>query len=119
MTPRSRYTAPFDELIRFSLSTAHPPVSAGPEEIASLQEFADHLMQGVARKDAGLAYRIHMALVSFARRMGDRDMLIRELYWVGMGLYNMETSLSPGGARLFTYRMRLSFALASSRLLVE
>ena len=88
--------------------------SASAEDIADLQEFADKLMQGVAQKDSALAYRIHMALVNYARQKNDRDMLIRELYWVGMGLYNMETSLSPGGARLFTYRMRLSFAESAS-----
>ena len=37
--------------------------SASAEDIAGLQEFADKLMQGVAQKDAALAYRIHMALV--------------------------------------------------------
>ena len=88
--------------------------SASAEDIADLQEFADGLMQGVAQKDAALACRIHTALVNYARRKNDRDMLIREQYWVGMSLYNMETALSPGGVRLFTPRMRLAFAESAS-----
>ncbi len=88
--------------------------SASEEELACLREFADKLMVGVAQKDAGLAYRIHAALLAHARRTGDRDMLIRELYWVGMSLYNMETMLSPNHIRLFAARMRMCFAESAS-----
>lgn len=88
--------------------------SASAEEIACLREFADKLMAGTAQKDAGLAYKVHSALMDHARRTGDRDMLIRELYWVGMSLYNLETMLSPSSIRLFNTRMRMCFAESAS-----
>ena len=88
--------------------------SASAEELACLREFADQLMVGTAQKDVGLAYRIHSALMDHARRTGDRDMLIRELYWVGMSLYNLETTLAPTHIRLYTTRMRMCFTESAS-----
>lgn len=85
-----------------------------PEEAASLQKFADELMSGVKQKDVGLYYRIHLALVALARHRKDRDMLIRELYCVGMALFNLETMLSPNNFRLYTTRMRMCFMESAS-----
>ena len=84
------------------------------EDADSLYEFAGKLMSGVEQKDVGLHYRIHSALLFRARRRGDRDALIRELYLVGMSLYNLETMLSPNPLRLYTTRMRMCFAEAAS-----
>ena len=85
-------------------------LSASQQELDDLQEFAGKLMEGTAQRDVGLHYRIHQALTDYARHGKHRDMLIRELYLVGMSLYNMETNLSPNKLRLYAARMRMSFA---------
>ncbi len=84
-------------------------LSASREELEDLQQFAGELMAGTDQKDVGLHYRIHQALTDYARHGKHRDMLIRELYLVGMSLYNMETNLSPNKLRLYAARMRMSF----------
>ena len=89
-------------------------LSAGEEEIGELYEFAGKLMSGTEQRDVGLHYRIHLALVEYARHKGLRDMLIRELYLVGMSLFNFENMLSPNDIRLFRTRMRMCFAEAAS-----
>ena len=89
-------------------------LSASPEELQDLVDFADKLMGGVAQKDSCLSYRIHLALMTYARHKGDRDLLIRELYWTGMGLFNMENMLAPHSIRLYTVRMRMCFSECAS-----
>ncbi len=89
-------------------------LASSPEEVASLLEFAGELMSGVKQKDVGLFYRIHLALVDLARHRKDRDLLIRELYFVGMALFNLETMLSPNLFRLYTARMRMCFMESAS-----
>ena len=89
-------------------------LSASDEELESLNEFAGKLMSGVEQKDVGLHYRIHLALLSYARHSGLKEMLIRELYQTAMALYNLETMLSPNALRLFTVRMRVYFSEAAS-----
>ncbi len=56
------------------------------EQIVSLEEFAGQLLLGKAR-DRGLASVVYWALLSYARRKGTRDDLIRLLYWNGMARY--------------------------------
>ncbi len=89
-------------------------LSASEEEIGYLERFAGQLMAGQQQKDAPLHYRIHLALTSYARRYKKRDMLIRELYLLGMSLYNMETMLTPNKVRLYATRMRMYFAESAS-----
>ena len=89
-------------------------LSASQEELDDLLAFAGKLMAGTAQKDVGLHYRIHLALTDYARHGGHRDMLIRELYLLGMSLYNMETMLTPNNIRLYATRMRMSFAESAS-----
>lgn len=89
-------------------------LSASEDEISSLYEFAGELMSGVDQKDVGLHYSIHLALLSYARHRGLRDMTVRELYLTGMSLYNLETMLSPNAVRLFTTRMRMYFTESAS-----
>ncbi len=84
-------------------------LSASDEEVAALEEFAGKLMSGVDQRDVGLHYRIHTALLSRARRRKDRDAVIRELYLVGMSLYNMDTMLRPSENQLFALPMRQCF----------
>lgn len=102
-------------LLRENLFPVLDNILASSEaEIASILEFAGELMRGTAQKDIGLHYQIHLALMNRARHRGDRDMLIRELYQVGMSLYNMETMLSPSEIKLYTARMRMCFAESAS-----
>lgn len=89
-------------------------LSASQEELDELLAFAGELMTGTAQKDVGLHYRIHLALTDYARHGRHRDMLIRELYFLGMSLYNMETMLTPNKIRLYAARMRMSFAESAS-----
>ena len=89
-------------------------LTAPPEEIASLQAFADALMAGSKQTDPALSYETHRALMNYARRKGDRDMLIRELYSLGMALYRLESNLQPLPIRLFQARTRMYFAECAS-----
>ncbi len=89
-------------------------LSASDEDIDALYEFAGSLMNGVSQTDVGLSYRIHLSLLSYARHKGLRDMLIRELYFTAMALYNLETMLSPNNIRLYAVRMRMYFTEAAS-----
>ncbi len=103
------------QLLRQSLFPVLDDIlAASREETEDLAAFAAALMRVKEGQDVGLHYRIHMALVSYARRCGDRDMLIRELYEVGMSLYTMQHMLSPSSIRLYNARMRLSFSEAAS-----
>lgn len=89
-------------------------LSASQEELACLSEFAGRLLSLRVQRDTGLPYRIHLALLGCARRRHDRDMLIRELYQLGMSLYYMEMLLSPSQVRLFSSRMRMIFTECAS-----
>ncbi len=89
-------------------------LSASEDEIASLGEFAEKLMSSEGLSDPGLYYRVHLALMSYARHKKLRDMLIKELYYVGMSLYYLENMLSPNVIRLYTARMRLCFMESAS-----
>ena len=94
-------------------------LSASREELESLIEFADKLMTVDAQKDTALSFRIHQALMDCARHKKDRDLLIRDLYWTGMSLHNLETMLSPADVRLYLARMRLCFTECSSHFATD
>ncbi len=89
-------------------------LSASPEEIKELEDFAGMAMSGPKRRDVGLNLRIHMALLSYARHRGDKAMLIKELYNVGMALHNIENMLQPTRIRLYRVRIRMCFSEAAS-----
>lgn len=88
-------------------------LDADDQELADLYEFAEKLM-GRGARDVGLHYRVHLALMDYARHAGRTDMLLRELYKVGMSLYDLETVLVPDHTRLFCTRMRLCFTECAS-----
>lgn len=89
-------------------------LSATGEELQGLYAFAEGLMRGKTARDAGLYYRIHMTLMRYARHKGLRDMLIRELYCVGMALYHLENMRKPQEIRVFDAQMRMCFAECAS-----
>ena len=64
-----------------------------PERVAELEEFSFKLYDGRAELDVGLFCQIHQALLGLARFNEDRDAMIRELYWMGMGSNALSSKL--------------------------
>ncbi len=93
-------------------------VSAPEEEIRELTDFANHLMMGARQLDLVLNYTIRNALVSYARKWGKRDMLIRELYQTGMALFYMQKAIAYSGIRPYYWKMSLVFGEAASYIKV-
>lgn len=103
------------ELLRKNLFPVLDDIlSSDKQEIDDLYEFAGKLMSGQRQLDVVLSYRIHQALASYARHRHLRDMLIRQLYLVGMSLYNMESMLTPVNVRVFSGRIRMCFFESAS-----
>ncbi len=92
---------------------------AKEEELCDLQEFAGKLLDGRNELDVGLFCQIHQALLSMVRSKKNRQAMIRELYWLGIGrnnLYNKMIGLSQKDSQKYVYRMRLCFAEAAAYL---
>ncbi len=88
-------------------------------ELAALTEFASCLSGSGETPDAGLFRLIHQAFLSLARQQGDRDGVIRELYWLGMGWYwlcNMVVGMELDTVWQYISRMRLCFTEAAAYL---
>ena len=68
------------------------PEELTDEEIRDLSAFADKLFLYNRSVDDGTAYRIHRLLLDAATLRGDRDMRIRELYYVGITLQYLKIS---------------------------
>ena len=64
-----------------------------PQQVAELEEFSFKLYDARAELDVGLFCQIHQALLGLARFNGDRDAIIRELYWMGMGSNALSSKL--------------------------
>lgn len=86
-------------------------LNAAPEEIESLEEFADVLMKN--QLDNGLQYQICNALVAYARVKNDRELLIKELYLTAMAAYNFQRMEANGVAEKFRWKMRMLFGEAA------
>lgn len=108
------------ELLRHSLFPLLDHLFAADEaEVAALEEFAAHLSGSGETPDTGLFRLIHQALLSLARQKGDRDSVIRELYWLGMGYYwlsNMMVGMELETMGQYVSRMRLYFTEAAAYL---
>ena len=66
-----------------------------------------------------MLFRSHQALLNLARVSRNRNRMIRELYWLGIGrnsLYNKTTGLELPEAEKYTSQMRLCFAEAAAYL---
>lgn len=92
-----------------------------PATLQELQEFAGELLYGRGRTelDVGLFCQIHKALLTLARLTKDRNGMIRELYWLGMGynnLCNKLIGLDRSKTWKYTYQMRLCFTEAAAYL---
>ncbi len=86
-------------------------LNAEPEDIEALEEFADVLMK--KQLDSGLQYQVCNALVTYARRKNDRDLLIKELYMAAMAAYKFQRIEGKGVADRFRWKMRMLFGEAA------
>lgn len=89
---------------------------AGEEALEELGEFAARLLGGL---DLPLFCLIHQALLSLARQRGDRDGIIRELYWMGIGRYarcGRMVGLELDVMEPLFAQMRLCFAEAAAHI---
>ena len=90
-----------------------------PQQVAELEEFSFQLYDGRAELDVGLFCQIHQALLGLARFNEDRDAVIRELYWLGMGsnaLSSKLVGLPLGDTQAYILRMRRYFIEAADYL---
>ena len=90
-----------------------------PQQIAELEEFSFKLYDGRVELDTGLFRQIHQALLGLARFNEDRDAVIRELYWMGMGsnaLCSKLVGLPLADIWDYTVRMRQYFMEAADHL---
>ncbi|WP_322170710.1 hypothetical protein [Acutalibacter caecimuris] len=88
--------------------------SAGEEDIRSLEGFAAALCEGAAYLDLVLCYTLHMALITYARRQGLRDMLIRELYQGAMALFYMQDILTSSQQTPYQWKLAALFGEAAA-----
>lgn len=70
------------------------PGSLTPEDVRELQAFASALYSSDRRLDIGAAYRVHQLLYAYAEHTGDRDAMIRELYYQGLTLNSLHLRVS-------------------------
>lgn len=90
-------------------------VTAGEEEIAHLEEFAQALSGvGADQPDLVLQYTIRCALLTHARKWGKRDLLIRQLYGAGLALFYMQEIVGRSGKFRYRWQMALLFGEAAS-----
>ncbi len=89
--------------------------SASEEEISHLEDFAAQLGSGGPNQpDLVLHYILRRALVTYARKWGKRDMLIRELYHAGLSLFYMQEIMDRCGQVRYRWKMGLLFGEAAS-----
>jgi len=91
--------------------------SASEDTIASLEAFADQLMDWKTNLDCGVYVIIHDALLRFYRVRKERNSVIKELYKLGMGLYYKGRSyvgIENGWVDAFRFQNELAFTEAAS-----
>ncbi len=92
---------------------------AGEEELKALEEFSFELFDARRELDVGLFCQIRKALLTLARQNQDRNAMIRDLYWLGMGRYalcNKMVGLPLSDVEEYMTQMRLCFAEAAAYL---
>lgn len=90
------------------------------DEKQELWEFASNLLSDGRELDLGLFCQIHKAFLSLARLQKDRNEMIKELYWLGMGYYYVSSKLTGSEYQAYSqkykYQMRLYFTEAAAYL---
>ena len=66
---------------------------ASQEQVTELEEFSFQLFNGQKELDVGLFCQIHQALLTLARQKQDLNMMIRELYWLGLSRNSLVSKL--------------------------
>lgn len=94
------------------------PAELTDEEIRDLSMFADQLFLYNRSIDDGAAFRIHSLLLDAATLRGDRDMRIRELYYVGITLQYMKISCSDLNIFALLDELRAAFDAAAEYMSV-
>ena len=105
-----------DILDRFLLG--RNPADITDEDIRDLSAFADRLFLYNHSIDDGTAYRIHQLLLEVATLRGDRDMRIRELYYVGITLQYMKICCNDLNLFALLGEVRAAFDAASEYMSV-
>ncbi len=90
------------------------------EERAELWDFASKLFSVGKEIDLGLFCQIHKAFLSLARLKQNRNEMIKELYWLGIGYFYVSSKLTGSEkeaySHKYTYQMRLYFTEAAAYL---
>ena len=94
------------------------PATVTDEDVRELAAFADKLFLYNHSVDDGTAYRIHRLLLDVATHRGDRDMRIRELYYVGITLQYMKISCNDLGLFALLGEIREAFDAAAEYMAV-
>lgn len=92
---------------------------AGEADLKELEEFSFQLFDARRELDIGLFCQIRQALLTLARQKKDRNAMIRELYWLGMGrnaLSSKMVGLPLSDVAEYMTHMRLCFAEAAAYL---
>ncbi len=93
--------------------------AATEEQIKSLEEFADVILDWKNNLDRGICVTIHDALLSLCRIRKDRNGTIKELYKLGMGLFylnRMVMGIDSAATTSFFFENEMVFTEASSYL---
>lgn len=88
-------------------------------ELKDLEEFSFALFSVRRELDVGLFCQIHQALLTLARQKQDRNAMIRELYWLGMGrnaFCGKMVGIPLSDTAEYITQMRLCFAEAAAYL---
>ena len=94
-------------------------LEADGEELAELRSFAAALYDGRTELDLGMFCALHQAMLNLARQKEDRDGIIRELYWLGIGrnaMYNKLGGMPLAVIEPYMSQVRLCFAEAAAYL---
>ena len=94
------------------------PAEITDDEIRDLSKFADRLFQYNHSIDNGIAFRIHQLLLDVATLRGDRDMRIRELYYVGITLQYMKLNSDELDIHVLMDEVRAAFDAAAEYMSV-
>ena len=94
------------------------PAEITDDDIRDLSMFADRLFLYNHSIDDGTAFRIHHLLLDVATLRGDRDMRIRELYYVGITLQYMKISCNDLNLFALLGEVRAAFDAASEYMAV-
>ncbi len=87
------------------------PAALTAEDVGELSEFAELLFKNASGCDIGVACRIHNLIYKYAEYSGDRNLIIKELYYQGLTLYYLHFSvasmrINTSGKELYDYYCR-------------